>query len=123
MSVPTSAKNADVYIAGVAVGHAKNVRIGVDGTLVKDHDMDSKDPAILELGNLSYPVSAEKLFIDDTHLAQVLAGTPIGFQVKPSGGKMYTFGDCVLNRWELTITDPGPLLSRVSGEGKSITIS
>lgn len=123
MSTPTSAKNASVTLDGDAVGYAKGIKIGISAGLVKDYSMDDQDPAILEQGNRSFPVSIDKLFIDDTHAQQVLDGTAIDLIVTPSGGSAYIIGDVILNNWELTITDPGPLLSKVSGEGKSLTIS
>jgi len=122
-NAPTSAKEATITLATVAVGYAKGIKIGISAGLTKDYSLDSKDPAILEQANRSYPVSIDKLFIDSTHVNQVLAGTAIDLKVTPSGGVNYTVDDVVLNNWELTLTDAGALLEKVSGEGASLTVS
>lgn len=119
----TTAKDATATLDGTAVGYAKTITIGVSADLIKQHTMDSQDPAILKTGNRSYPISIDKLFIDSTHINQVTAGTAINLVVTPSGGDTYTVDSVILNNWELSISDPGALMSKVSGEGYSITIS
>lgn len=122
-TAPTYAKEATVYIGGSSHGYAKGVKIGVQVGLVKDYSIDDQDPAILKPGNRSYPISIDSLFIDSTKANLVLAGAPVDLAVTPEGGLKYTIDDVVLSDWELTVTDPGALLQKVSGEGVSLTIA
>ncbi len=122
-TTPTYAKEASVKISGSEHGYTKGIKIGVSSTLVKEYSKDSSDPALLKQGNRSYPISIDSLFIDSSKLNLVLAGAPVDLDVTPDGGLKYTVDDVVLNNWELSMTDPGGLLQKVSGEGASITIA
>lgn len=124
MSTPSKGVNATIKLATTAVGYAKNCKIGINGNLIKEYAIDQGNtPAMLEQGNLSFPVSIEALFIDSTHANQVLAGTPIDLEVKPKSGGTYTVNAVVLSNWELSVTQEGAVLQKVSGEGKSISIT
>ena len=127
MGSPVLGKDAVIQIDGSDVGYAKNVRVGIESSVIKDYVIGSTDPAVLEFGNYTYTVRIEKMWIDKTYADKVKAGTKVTIVVRPEGtgsGKTeITLSDVVLNRFELNIAQDGVVMESVEGEGKSMTIS
>ena len=85
-ATPDIGRIAISKIGATAVGYAKGFTAGIDGTLVKEYTLDSNGkPSVLKLGNLSFPVSIEKLFVDKTYADYVLAKSPVTIEVAPQG--------------------------------------
>ena len=127
MNSPVLGKDAKIQIDSEDVGYAKNVRLGVESSLIKDYVISDTDPAILEPGNYSYTVRIEKMWIDKTYLEKVINGTKVSVVVMPEGtgtGKtQITLNNVVLNRFELNITQDGAVMESVEGEGKGIEVT
>ena len=128
MSQGVIGRNADIYVNGTLAGAAKGITLGISADLIKDYTFGSgQDPNVLAQGNRSYPVSIDTLYVDKTHAALVLAGTPFTLLVYPTGspappGEEYTLNNVVLNNWETAIPQDGVILEGFSGEGKTITL-
>jgi hypothetical protein len=126
-AAPDIGRIAIIKIGATAVGYAKGFDAGIDGTIVKEYTLDSGgNPSVLKLGNLSYPVSIEKLFVDKTYADYVLAKNPVTIEVAPQGtpvGKpKFTYSGVILNKWGLTNIKPDGIIGeRVSGEGTGMT--
>jgi hypothetical protein len=119
-------RNADIYIDGSLAGAAKGVTVGISGDLIKDYVIGGQDPNVLALGNRSYPISIDTLYVDKTYAAIVLAGAAITIEVHPAGSgggqEKYVLNNVILNNWEKMIPQDGVVLETISGEGKTITL-
>jgi len=118
-------RNADIYIDGTLAGAAKGLTVGISAELIKDYVIGSQDPNILAIGNRSYPISIDTLFVDKTYAALVIAGAAITIEVHPGGsgaGEQYVLNNVILNNWEKMIPQDGVILESISGEGKTITL-
>lgn len=126
MSEPVLGRNAVIRKDGVDIGYAKGVTAGIDVDLVKEFNIGSDTPAVVEPGNKSFPVSIDKMWIDSTYATDVLNGTKVEIIVLPAGsaaGKpKYTYSNVVLTSWELTVEQDGVVMESVKGEAKSLTI-
>ena len=120
-------RNGVVTIASVAVGSLKNINVDVSAEKLKEYVMGSDLPSDLDSGNKSITFSVEKLFVDSTHINQVLAGTPVAIIFSPEGsaaGKWkYTVNSVVLDKASVKQAQGGYVMHNVSGEGMSLTIS
>jgi len=126
MSSPVLGKNAVIQMDSEDIGYAKNIRLGVESSLIKDYVIGDTDPAVLEPGNYSYTVRIERMWIDKTYMEKVINGTKVTVVVMPEGsgaGKtQITLNNVVLNRFELNIVQDGVVMESVEGEGKGIEI-
>ena len=127
MSSPVLGKDAVIQLDSEDIGYAKNVRVGIESSIIKDYVIGSTDPAVLEFGNYTYTVRIERMWIDKTYADKVLNGTKVSVVVRPEGtgsGKTeITISNVVFNSWELSIEQDGVVMESVSGEGDSMTIS
>ena len=126
MSSPIVGYNAVVKKGDTEIGYAKGVTVGVDIDLIKEYALGSDTPSVLEGGNRSFPVSIEKMYVDNDYVTDVLDGTVVNIVVQPAGqgsGKPeITVSDVVFTSWELSITQDGVVMESLEGEGKSITL-
>ncbi|RLC74260.1 MAG: hypothetical protein DRI61_16990 [Chloroflexi bacterium] len=127
MSSPIVGYNAVVKKDTTEIGYAKGVTVGIDVDLIKEYALGSNTPSVLEAGNRSFPVSIEKMYVDNTYAQDVCNGTTVDIVVQPAGqgsGKPeITIGDVVFTSWELSVTQDGVVMESLEGEGKSITLS
>ena len=126
MGSPVLGKDAVIQMDGSDIGYAKNIRLGIESSLIKDYVIGDTDPAVLEPGNYSYTIRIEKMWIDKTYAEKVVNGTKVSIVVRPEGtgnGKTeITLSNVVLNRFELNIAQDGVVMESVEGEGKGIEI-
>ena len=126
MSSPIVGYNAVVKKGDTEIGYAKGVTVGIDVDLIKEYALGDSKPQVLEAGNKSFPVSIEKMYVDNTYATDVLNGTAVNIVVQPAGqgsGKPeITVSDVVFTSWELSITQDGVVMESLEGEGKSITL-
>ena len=126
-ATPDIGRIAIIKVGATAIGYAKGFTAGIDGTLVKEYCLDGNGkPSVLKLGNLSFPISIEKLFVDKTYADYVLAKNPVVVEVAPQGtpvGKpKFTYSGVILNKWGLTNVKPDGIIGEnVSGEGTDFT--
>lgn len=119
-------RNGVVTIATVAVGSLKNINVDVSAEKLKEYVMGSDLPDSLNAGNKSITFSIDKLFIDSTHINQVLNGTVVAIVFSPEGtavGKQkYTINSAILDKVSVKQAQGGYVMHNVSGEGMSLTI-
>lgn len=60
-------RNAVIRKDGVDIGYAKGVTAGIDADVIKDYALNDDKPAILQSGNKSFPISIEKMYLDNTY--------------------------------------------------------
>jgi hypothetical protein len=117
-------RNGVVLIATVAVGSVKNISVGVSVDKLKEYVMGSDKPDTLLSGNKTFTVSIEKLYVNSTHAAQVIAGTPVVVEVRPEGtggGKpKITLTDVILDKCDFKAANNGIIGENITGEGKDI---
>jgi len=116
-------RSAAIEVNSVILAYIKNVRMSVKNTKIKEHD-DAGAVDVLERGDVSYTVSAEYGYAASVELALAVAGTPVDVVLYPEGKTaskpMLTMAGCILD-FEVSFGRVGVLLSRVEGEGKSLT--
>lgn len=116
--------DAVILVDGTAVGYATGARISIDIDLVKEYQLGSQEPAVLEAGNRSYRISFDKMYVDETYANMVLGGSPVTVEIHPKGTNVglpkITVSNVILTSWELTVSQEGVLAESVEGEGKSI---
>jgi hypothetical protein len=119
-------RNGVVTIATVAVGSLKNINVDVSAEKLKEYVMGSDLPSDLDAGNKSITFSIEKLFVDSTHINQVLNGTVVAIVFSPEGtsaGKQkYTINSAILDKVSVKQAQGGFVMHNVSGEGMSLTV-
>ena len=119
-------RNGVVTIASVAVGSLKNINVDVSAEKLKEYVMGSDLPSDLDAGNKSITFSIEKLFVDSTHINQVLNGTVVAIVFSPEGtavGKQkYTINSAILDKVSVKQAQGGFVMHNVSGEGMSLTV-
>ena len=106
------------------IGFCTGVRAGIDVDLVKAYKIGSDLPAVLESGNKTFTVRVDKMYIDSTYATDVLNGTKITIEVRPSGTgtgePKITLSNVVLTSWDLTIDQDGVILESIEGEAGSL---
>ena len=123
--MPLLGKDAEIEVAGSAVGYAQGIRVGASADLIKEYKIGSQTPEVLEYGNRSFPITIDAMYIDNTYANDVLNGTKVNIVVYPegnsSGKPKVTLGDCVITGWEQTVSQDGVILESVAAEGKTMT--
>ena len=118
-------KNGVISIAGVAVGKLKNINVDISAEKLKEYVMGSDRPDSLDSGNKSFTFSIEKLFVDSTHINQVLNGTVVEIIFGPEGtgaGKQkYTINSAILDKASIKQAQTGYVMHNVTGEGMDLT--
>jgi len=126
MSTPVIGRNAVVKKGTTEIGYATGVRCSIDVDLIKEFKIGSDKPAVLESGNKSFPVSVEKMYIDNAYATDVLSGTKVTIEIAPRGtgvgNPKITISNVVFTSWELTIDQDGVVMESVEGEGDSLTL-
>jgi hypothetical protein len=113
-------------MGGVNIGYGQDVTLGISAELIKEWCLNSADPAVFAGGNRSFKVTVGKLYIDNTYLSAVLAGTPVDFVICPagstvSGGPKITVEDVVFTSWDFKAAQAGVISEGVTGEGTGFT--
>jgi len=124
MSTPLLGVNAVILDGGVEVGYCKGVNLGIDTEMIKEYKIGSQTPEVLSMGNKSFKVSIDRMYIDKTYGNKVLAGTDVTLEIRPAGSgagkEKITLTNVLLNSWELRIAQDAIILESVSGESKSL---
>ncbi|MCJ7423554.1 hypothetical protein MUP01_04710 [Candidatus Bathyarchaeota archaeon] len=127
-STPVIGRNGWLKIGTQIVGYFKGFTVGVKRGTIKDYVFQSADPAILEAGNASYPFTCDLMHITSTYAALVLAGTKSTVEIAPenttpTGQLKITLTNVILTDWELTSSQDGVVLEKVSGEGQTLAFT
>lgn len=126
-TAPTIGRNGSININGAEVGYIKGVTFDMDADVIKDYKFTSDIPAVLESGNKSFKFSFEKMFIDTTYAALVLAGTKVTILLGPAnctpvGQPKYTLSNAIIFHHGWRDEQAGIVIENGSGEAASLTI-
>jgi len=126
-TTPVIGRNGSITINGAEAGYIKGVTFDIDADVIKEYKFTSDIPAILESGNKSFKFSFEKMFIDTTHAAQVLAGTKMTIILgptnsTPTGQPKYTLSNAIILHHGWRDEQAGIVIENGSGEGASLTL-
>lgn len=123
----TIGRNAKVYVGASIVTLVHNVTAGAAAVVDKEYTMDSPLPALLTSGNQSFTWSAEMLYIDNSLLTKLLAGTTFTLSffktTSPDATPYEVWTGCIVTKWDKKAAMTGALLVTVSGEAKGVTVT
>ncbi len=126
MPGPYVGRVARLAIGGAAVAYGKNISVKLTAEAVKDYSMDSAAPAMLASGKQTYTFSIERLYVDETYLSALLAGTPLTVAFWASGsaaGTEVTLTGAIITSAEHSAGESGGVLEKVSGEALVATVT
>jgi len=126
-TTPVIGRNGSITINGAEAGYIKGVTFDMDADVIKDYKFTSDVPAVLESGNKSFKFSFEKMYIDTTHAAQVLAGTKMTIILgpansTPTGQPKYTLSNAIIFHHGWRDEQAGIVIENGSGEGASLAL-
>lgn len=130
MSVtPKLGRNARLIKSGspsVTLAYGKNIGFDATAEIIKDYSMDSVSPAVTGAGKQTYTWKCDQLFTDNTHLAELIAGTQFNITFAPEGSPIGTTKACLLTnctilKWSVTASESGAIQTSMSGEAQSLT--
>ena len=123
MSTPMVGRSGVVKKDGVAIAYCKGITTTVKAEIIKDYSMDSNAPVLVEGGPQTYQISIERMYIDNTYLSLILAGTKVDIEVGPAGSvstkPKITLSDVVFSSWKISQKMTGAVLEDLEGEGIS----
>ena len=124
---PAIGRNGSISIAGVEIDYMKGVTFDLDADVIKDYKFGSDIPAVLESGNKTCKFSFQKMFIDTTHTAQVLAGTKVTVilgpaNCTPAGQPKYTLTNAIVFHHGFRDEQAGIVVEDGSGEAASLAL-
>jgi hypothetical protein len=125
---PVLGRNGSININSVEVGYVKGVSFDLDADVIKDYKFTSAAPAVLESGNQSYKFRFEKMYIDSTYAALVLAGTKVTIILGPAGSTpvgqpKYTLSNAIIFHHGWRDEQGGIVIEDGSGEAASLAIA
>jgi hypothetical protein len=105
----------------------KGVTFDLDADVIKDYKFTSDIPAVLESGNKTIKFSFQKMFIDTTQAAQVLAGTKVTIilgpaNCTPAGQPKYTLSNAIIFHHGFRDEQAGIVVEDGSGEAASLAL-
>jgi hypothetical protein len=124
---PVLGRNGSITINGAEAGYVTNVTFDIDAAILKDYKFTSDVPAVLEAGNKSFKFSFDKMYIDTTYAALVLAGTKITILIgpansTPTGQPKYTLTNAIILHHGIKDAQGGIVMENGSGEAAALTI-
>jgi hypothetical protein len=126
-TTPAIGRNGSITINATEVGYIKGVTFDLDADVIKDYKFTSDIPAVLESGNKTIKFSFQKMFIDTTYAALVLAGTKITILLgpancTPTGQPKYTLSNAIIFHHGWRDEQAGIVIEDGSGEAASLTL-
>jgi virulence-associated protein VapD len=124
---PVLGRNGSITINGAEAGYVTNVTFDMDAAIIKDYKFTSDQPAVLESGNKSFKFAFDKMYIDTTYAALVLAGTKMTILLgpansTPAGQPKYTLTNAIIFHHGFKDAQGGIVFENGSGEAASVTI-
>lgn len=123
-TTPLLVRAASVFQGTTEIGYCKGITIEVSADLVKEYKIGDDDPAVLSAGNKSYKATIDKMYIDSTYRALVVAGTPVTLKLRPSGtgagNEEIQLTNFVFTSAKITGTQEGVFMENLSGEGTAL---
>jgi len=126
-TTPAIGRNGSITINATEVGYIKSVTFDLDADVIKDYKFTSDVPAVLESGNKTIKFSFQKMFIDTTYAALVLAGTKITILLgpancTPTGQPKYTLSNAIIFHHGWRDEQAGIVIEDGSGEAATLTL-
>ena len=126
-TTPAVGRNGSITINGSEAGYIKGVTFDLDADVIKDYKFTSDIPAVLESGNKTIKFSFQKMFIDTTYAALVLAGTKITILLgpancTPTGQPKYTLSNAIIFHHGFRDEQSGIVIEDGSGEAASLVV-
>lgn len=126
-TTPAIGRNGSITINATEVGYIKGVTFDLDADIIKDYKFTSDVPAVLESGNKTIKFTFQKMFIDTTYAALVLAGTKITILLgpancTPTGQPKYTLSNAIIFHHGWRDEQAGIVIEDGSGEAASLTL-
>ena len=126
-TTPAVGRNGSININATEVGYIKGVTFDLDADVIKDYKFTSDTPAVLESGNKTIKFSFQKMFIDTTYAALVLAGTKVTILLgpancTPTGQPKYTLSNAIIFHHGWRDEQAGIVIEDGSGEAASLTL-
>lgn len=124
VATPIIGRYAVITMGGTTIGFATGITSNLSADLIKEFALGSQKAAILAQGNQHIKVGCDKMYIDNTYVSAVLAGTPVDFIISPggtpTGNPKITIKNVVLTVWDFKVDQKGIITEKVSGEGTDI---
>jgi len=126
-TTPAIGRNGSITINATEVGYIKGVTFDLDADIIKDYKFTSDVPAVLESGNKTIKFTFQKMFIDTTCAALVLAGTKITILLgpancTPTGQPKYTLSNAIIFHHGFRDEQAGIVIEDGSGEAATLTL-
>jgi hypothetical protein len=126
-TTPAIGRNGSITINATEVGYIKGVTFDLDADIIKDYKFTSDVPAVLESGNKTIKFTFQKMFIDTTYAALVLAGTKITILLGPAnctpvGQPKYTLSNAIIFHHGWRDEQAGIVIEDGSGEAASLAV-
>jgi hypothetical protein len=126
-TTPAIGRNGSITINTTEVGYIKGVTFDLDADIIKDYKFTSDVPAVLESGNKTIKFTFQKMFIDTTYAALVLAGTKITILLGPAnctpvGQPKYTLSNAIIFHHGWRDEQAGIVIEDGSGEAASLAV-
>jgi hypothetical protein len=126
-TTPAIGRNGSITINATEVGYIKGVTFDLDADIIKDYKFTSDVPAVLESGNKTIKFTFQKMFIDTTYAALVLAGTKMTILLgpancTPTGQPKYTLSNAIIFHHGWRDEQAGIVIEDGSGEAASLTL-
>jgi hypothetical protein len=126
-TAPVLGRNGSIIINSVEAGYVKGCSFDLDADVIKDYKFTSDRPAVLESGNKSFKFRFDKMFIDTTYAALVLAGTKITILLSPAnttptGQPKYTLSNAIIFHHGFRDEQDGIVIEDGSGEAADLSI-
>src|SRR5271157_1776494 len=130
MSTPLVGRNGVIQMSSgsaVTIGLVQGFTDEMTVDLIKEFQLGSDKPAILEDGNKHFKFSIDKMFIDKPYQQYVYGGTNVDIIIAPAGtstGKeKWTYKTCTLTAWSMKVDQKGIVAEKVAGEASDVVIT
>ncbi|MEJ5327063.1 MAG: hypothetical protein WHU54_02275 [Candidatus Bathyarchaeia archaeon] len=125
-STPVLGRKGVVKKGETEIGYAKGVGINIDIDLIKEYALNSEKPAFLAIGNQSYKVSIEAMYVDNAYAETVKAGSPVDIELDPAGdvagNPKITVKNVIFTKWKLDQKPTGVVMQSMEGEGDDLLL-
>ncbi len=125
-ATPVIGRNAVIKMGTTVIGYAQGVTGSINVDKIEDFVLNSDKAAILAAGNKHFKISVDKMWVDNTYATQILAGTPVDFEIGPAGtstGKVkYTIKNVILEVMDFKADQKGIVTEKISGIGNDFVI-
>ena len=123
-TLPEVGSNAYLMKGMAMLGYCQGITAGAKADIIKEFACGNSSPVLLKRGPASYPLSIDRLYVDDALINDMLNDATCSIKIlvgSGTGNPLITYGSVRFTDWELSFTEDGPVLERVTGEARSLT--